>query len=28
MLLNTIASMGLQDGGESWAERLLEGCGK
>jgi AcrR family transcriptional regulator len=28
MLLNTIASMGLQDGGEPWAERLLEGCGK
>ena len=28
MLLNTIASMGLQAGGEPWAERLLEGCGK
>lgn len=28
MLLNTIASMGLQEGGEPWAERLLEGCGK
>jgi AcrR family transcriptional regulator len=28
MLLNTLASMNLGAGGESWAERLLEGCGK
>jgi AcrR family transcriptional regulator len=28
MLLNVIASMGLEDGSEPWAVRLLEGCGK
>ena len=28
MLLNVVASMGVQDGGEPWAERLLAGCGK
>ncbi len=28
MLMNVIASMGLQEGGEPWAARLLEGCGK
>ena len=28
MLLNTLAAMNLGAGGESWAERLLEGCGK
>jgi AcrR family transcriptional regulator len=27
MLLNVIASMGLEDGSEPWAARLLEGCG-
>jgi AcrR family transcriptional regulator len=26
MLLNVIASMGLEDASEPWAERLLEGC--
>jgi AcrR family transcriptional regulator len=26
MLLNVIASMGLEDAGEPWAARLLEGC--
>jgi AcrR family transcriptional regulator len=26
MLFNVVASMGLQDGGEPWAERLLAGC--
>jgi len=26
MLLNVIASMGLEGGGEPWAERLLAGC--
>jgi AcrR family transcriptional regulator len=28
MLLNVIASMGLENGGEPWAERLLSGCGE
>jgi len=28
MLMNVIASIGLQEGGEPWAARLLEGCGK
>jgi AcrR family transcriptional regulator len=28
MLLNVLASMNLGAGGEPWAERLLEGCGK
>ena len=28
MLLNVIASMGLQNAKEPWAARLLEGCGK
>lgn len=28
MLLNVIASMGLQNAKEPWAVRLLEGCGK
>src|SRR5437762_4875239 len=28
MLLNVIASMQLQDGGDDWAVRLLAGCGK
>ena len=28
MLLNVLASMNLGDGGEPWAQRLLEGCGK
>jgi len=28
MLLNVIASMGVQDGGEPWASRLLAGCEK
>ena len=28
MLLNVIASMGVQEGGEPWAERLLAGCEK
>ncbi len=27
MLLNVLAAMGLADGGEPWAGRLLEGCG-
>jgi AcrR family transcriptional regulator len=27
MLLNVIASMGLEDASEPWAARLLEGCG-
>ena len=26
MLLNVVAAMGVQDGGEPWAARLLEGC--
>jgi hypothetical protein len=26
MLLNVIASMGLEDPSEPWAKRLLEGC--
>ncbi len=26
MLFNVVAAMGLQDGGEPWAERLLAGC--
>jgi AcrR family transcriptional regulator len=26
MLLNVIVAMGVQDGGEAWAARLLEGC--
>ena len=28
MLLNVVAAMQLQDGGEEWADRLLEGCKK
>jgi AcrR family transcriptional regulator len=28
MLLNVIASMGVEDMSEPWAARLLEGCGK
>jgi AcrR family transcriptional regulator len=28
MLLNVLASMGVQEGAESWAQLLLEGCGK
>jgi hypothetical protein len=28
MLLNVIASMGLQSPTQPWAVRLLEGCGK
>lgn len=28
MLLNVLAAMNLGGGGEPWAERLLEGCGK
>jgi AcrR family transcriptional regulator len=28
MLLNVLAAMGLQDGDETWAARLLEGCAK
>jgi AcrR family transcriptional regulator len=28
MLLNVIASMGVEDGSEPWAKRLLEGVGK
>src|SRR3954453_2573717 len=28
MLLNVLAAMNLGAGGEPWAERLLEGCGK
>jgi AcrR family transcriptional regulator len=28
MLLNVIASMGLEDASEPWAKRLLEGCKK
>jgi AcrR family transcriptional regulator len=28
MLLNVLASMDLGAGGEGWAQRLLEGCGK
>jgi AcrR family transcriptional regulator len=28
MLLNVLASMGVEDGSEAWAELLLEGCGK
>ena len=28
MLLNVLAAMGLEDGGEPWAGRLLEGGGK
>jgi AcrR family transcriptional regulator len=28
MLLNVLAAMQVQDGSESWAARLLEGCGK
>ena len=28
VLLNVIASMGVQDGGEPWAARLLAGCEK
>ncbi len=28
MLLNVLAAMGVQDGTESWARTLLEGCGK
>ena len=27
MLLNVVASMGVEDGGEPWAALLLEGCG-
>jgi AcrR family transcriptional regulator len=27
MLLNVVASMGVEDGSEPWAARLLEGCG-
>src|ERR671934_2169314 len=26
MLINVVAAMGVQDGGEPWAARLLEGC--
>jgi hypothetical protein len=28
MLLNVLAAMNVGDGGESWAQRLLEGCDK
>ncbi|HET7568203.1 MAG TPA: TetR/AcrR family transcriptional regulator [Gaiellaceae bacterium] len=28
MLLNVLAAMDVQDGGEPWAATLLEGCGK